>query len=59
MEVIVILIFISLFIAGSFLVAFLWAVKSGQYKDTYTPSVRVLFDADDKRVDSSNKKMKK
>ncbi|MEJ2614889.1 MAG: cbb3-type cytochrome oxidase assembly protein CcoS [Ignavibacteriaceae bacterium] len=24
--------------------AFLWAVKSGQYKDTYTPSVRMLFD---------------
>ncbi|MGB5850461.1 MAG: cbb3-type cytochrome oxidase assembly protein CcoS [Ignavibacteriaceae bacterium] len=24
--------------------AFLWAVKSGQYKDTYTPSVRILFD---------------
>jgi cbb3-type cytochrome oxidase maturation protein len=22
----------------------LWAVKSGQYKDTYTPSVRILFD---------------
>ena len=27
-----------------FLFAFLWAVKSGQYKDTYTPSVRMLFD---------------
>lgn len=27
-----------------FLFAFLWAVKSGQYKDTYTPSIRMLFD---------------
>lgn len=31
-------------VAAGFLIAFLWAVKSGQYKDTYTPSVRILFD---------------
>jgi cbb3-type cytochrome oxidase maturation protein len=31
-------------VAVGFLAAFLWAVKSGQYKDTYTPSVRMLFD---------------
>ncbi|MEM1121897.1 MAG: cbb3-type cytochrome oxidase assembly protein CcoS, partial [Bacteroidota bacterium] len=24
--------------------AFFWAVKSGQYDDDYTPSVRILFD---------------
>jgi len=55
----VILIFISLLIAGSFLAAFLWAVKSGQYKDTYTPSVRVLFDEDTQQSDSSKINMKK
>jgi cbb3-type cytochrome oxidase maturation protein len=44
MSIIVILIIISLLVAASFLVAFLWAVKSGQYEDRYTPSVRVLFD---------------
>jgi cbb3-type cytochrome oxidase maturation protein len=38
------LIGISLIVALGFLFAFLWAVKSGQYKDTYTPSVRILFD---------------
>jgi nitrogen fixation-related uncharacterized protein len=27
-----------------FLVAFIRAVKSGQYDDDYTPSVRMLFD---------------
>ncbi|MGB5894292.1 MAG: cbb3-type cytochrome oxidase assembly protein CcoS [Ignavibacteriaceae bacterium] len=43
-SVIVILIAASLIVALSFLIAFLWAVKSGQYKDTYTPSVRILFD---------------
>jgi cbb3-type cytochrome oxidase maturation protein len=31
-------------VAGGFLLAFIWAVKSGQYDDQYTPSVRILFD---------------
>jgi nitrogen fixation-related uncharacterized protein len=25
-------------------VAFFWAVRSGQYEDDYSPSVRMLFD---------------
>ena len=44
MSVIILLIFFSLLVAGGFLAAFLWAVKSGQYDDKYTPSVRILFD---------------
>jgi cbb3-type cytochrome oxidase maturation protein len=39
-----ILIGISLFVAGSFLAAFLWSVSNGQYDDPYTPSVRMLFE---------------
>lgn len=27
-----------------FLGAFFWSLKSGQYEDTYTPAMRVLFD---------------
>ena len=27
-----------------FLGAFFWSLKAGQYEDTYTPSMRVLFD---------------
>jgi cbb3-type cytochrome oxidase maturation protein len=38
------LIGISIIVAGSFLTAFLWSVKNGQYDDDYTPSVRMLFD---------------
>ena len=34
----------SLLVAIGFLIAFLWSVKSGQYSDTYTPSVRMLFE---------------
>ena len=56
MSVVVILIFFSLTVAIGFLAAFLWAVKSGQYKDTYTPSVRVLFDDQDKEINDPGTK---
>ncbi|MCO6474729.1 MAG: cbb3-type cytochrome oxidase assembly protein CcoS [Melioribacteraceae bacterium] len=46
MSVILILIGFSLIIAIGFLMAYIWAVKSGQYDDNYTPSVRILFDND-------------
>jgi cbb3-type cytochrome oxidase maturation protein len=39
-----ILILASLFVAIGFLAAFLWAVRSGQFDDKYTPSVRMLSD---------------
>jgi cbb3-type cytochrome oxidase maturation protein len=44
MIIVVLLIAISLSIALLFLALFLWSIKSGQYKDTYTPSVRMLFE---------------
>ena len=44
MSVIVILIGGALLVAGSFLAAFIWAVRSGQYEDTCTPAVRMLLD---------------
>ena len=44
MSVITILISASLFLAIGFLIAFFWVVRSGQYDDDYTPSVRILFD---------------
>jgi cbb3-type cytochrome oxidase maturation protein len=44
MSVIYILITISICVAVLFLGAFIKAVKSGQYDDDYTPSVRMLFD---------------
>lgn len=44
MEIIVILIIASLLVALGFLGAFIWAVKSGQYDDKYTPAVRMLFE---------------
>ena len=44
MSVLLILIIVSLIVASGFLIAFIWSVKSGQYEDGYTPSVRMLFD---------------
>lgn len=44
MNMIFILIGCSIVLAMVFLVAFFWAVRSGQHDDTYTPSVRILFD---------------
>jgi cbb3-type cytochrome oxidase maturation protein len=44
MSVVIILVIISVIVAGSFLGAFIWSVKKGQYDDDYTPSVRMLFD---------------
>jgi cbb3-type cytochrome oxidase maturation protein len=55
MSVIAVLIVISLLIAIGFLIAFLWAVKSGQYNDTYTPSIRILFDEDNKKEQNKDK----
>jgi cbb3-type cytochrome oxidase maturation protein len=55
MSVIAVLIVISLLIAIGFLIAFLWAVKSGQYHDTYTPSIRILFDEDNKKEEKNDK----
>jgi cbb3-type cytochrome oxidase maturation protein len=44
MKIIFLLIIISLIVALGFLSAFLWAIKSGQYDDDYTPAVRILFE---------------
>jgi cbb3-type cytochrome oxidase maturation protein len=44
MSVIYFLIGVGVLVTGGFLIAFIWAVKSGQYDDDYTPSVRMLFD---------------
>lgn len=49
MSIIVVLIGCSFIIAVGFLIAFLWSVKSGQYEDKYTPSVRILLDEEKKK----------
>lgn len=44
MSVIYILLTISIIVAIGFFVAFIVAVRNGQFDDSYTPSVRMLFE---------------
>ena len=53
MSVLILLIIVSVLVAGGFLIAFLWSVNTGQMDDDYTPSVRMLFD-DELKSNRSN-----
>ncbi|MCL5244978.1 cbb3-type cytochrome oxidase assembly protein CcoS [Cellulophaga sp. 20_2_10] len=53
MSVIYVLLSISIVVALFFFVAFIVSVRSGQYDDSYTPSVRMLFE--DELVKESSK----
>ena len=44
MGMIYIMLIVSLCLAVFFLVIFLWAAKTGQYDDDYSPSVRILYE---------------
>ena len=44
MNILFMLIIISLFIAIIFFILFVRLVKTGQFDDVYSPSVRMLFD---------------
>lgn len=54
MSVLYLLIIATLTVAIGFLIAFIWAVKTGQFDDTHTPSMRILLDEKDQN--SSNGK---
>lgn len=56
MSAIFILIGFSLLIAGGFLAAFIWSVRSGQFEDDQTPSIRILFE--DKKQQNIDQKKK-
>lgn len=44
MSIIYMLLTISIIVAVVFFVAFVISIRSGQYDDTYTPSIRMLFE---------------
>lgn len=58
MSVVIILILASLAVALVFLAGFLWAVRSGQYEDTVTPSLRVLAEDSKNKISETNSKLK-
>jgi len=53
--VIFLLIPLSIVIAVCFLLAFIWAVRSGQYEDTCTPSMRLLLEEEKSGKPASSK----
>lgn len=55
MSVLFVLIGVSMLVAGGFLFGFLWAVKKGQYDDSYSPSIRILFEDEDRKDTSKEK----
>jgi cbb3-type cytochrome oxidase maturation protein len=44
MSVILLLLIASILVAGGFLIAFIYSVKTGQYDDEQSPPMRMLFD---------------
>ena len=53
MNVVYILLPVALLIALGYLVLFIISVRKGQYDDTTTPAVRMLFDDDEKKQDGN------
>jgi len=58
MSVIIILILASLLVGLIFLGAFIWSVRSGQYEDTLTPSLRILADEPKTKISETKSKQK-
>jgi cbb3-type cytochrome oxidase maturation protein len=59
MSAIFILIIISLVVASGFLIAYIWAVRSGQFEDHVTPSLRMLLEDKNKSSENAGEKIKK
>lgn len=57
MSIIYVLITVSVLVAIVFFIAFVYSVNKGQYDDTYTPSVRMLFEDElvkPKKIEETN-----
>jgi len=59
MSVIYVLLAISIVVAILFFIAFIVSVRSGQYDDSYTPSVRMLFEDELVKPKPSGERRKK
>jgi cbb3-type cytochrome oxidase maturation protein len=46
MDVMLVLIGFSLAAAVGFLIAFIWALRRGQFDDLVTPAIRMLFESE-------------
>lgn len=46
MSALFVLVFVSILVAGAFLAAFIWSVKTDQYEDRDGAAMRMLFEDD-------------
>lgn len=53
MSIIFVLVGISLALAASFLGAFVWATRNGQFRDCATPAMRMLHDTTLRRLSNT------
>jgi len=54
MSVIILLLCVSLVLAGGFLVAFFWSVDDGQFDDAYGPARRILYEDESDKSNTTN-----
>jgi cbb3-type cytochrome oxidase maturation protein len=59
MIIVYLLIPLSVVVAAGFLAAFIWAIRSGQYEDTCTPSMRLLTDEHTTQVQPDKRSLSK
>lgn len=57
MEIIVVLLPLAILLGATFIFAFIWSAKKGQYDDLETPRFRMLLD--DKKINSSTSTSRK
>lgn len=57
MTVLILLIAAGGTVATGFLIAFVWAVRSGQFDDTGTPAVRMLLDGRPRADNEANERI--
>ena len=55
MSILFILILVSITVAVAFLSLFIWAVRSGQFDDTDSPAIRILYDDEVKKKEGEDK----
>ncbi|MBN8586823.1 MAG: cbb3-type cytochrome oxidase assembly protein CcoS [Rhodothermia bacterium] len=54
MNILMVMVPIAILLAAVAVYAFTWAIRSGQYEDTETPAMRMLWDDEDGQVKQKN-----
>ncbi|HCR49868.1 MAG TPA: cbb3-type cytochrome oxidase assembly protein CcoS [Bacteroidetes bacterium] len=50
MNILMVMVPIAILLAAGAVYAFTWAIRSGQYEDTETPAIRMLWDDEETNI---------